>query len=95
MKFPFTAGELTKNATEKVKITLAKYRGDVKVDARTWFLDERSGDWKPTKRGFALPVAEVQSLSRIFKRAAKKARRNGLGRTDEKSSSGRKKRGES
>ena len=49
-------GEIRKNGKEdadRIMVKVAEYKGKPYADIRTYYRDDVSGDWKPTKKGVA------------------------------------------
>ena len=50
-------GEVRKNGSSRVKVTVAEYKGKPYADIRTYYLDDRD-EWAPTKKGVAFHSVE-------------------------------------
>lgn len=42
---------IQKNTTEQIQISEKKYKDNKYIDVRVWYLDEKSNEYKPTKKG--------------------------------------------
>jgi len=42
---------IQKNPTEKIQVSEKEYKDNKYIDVRIWYLDEKSGEYKPTKKG--------------------------------------------
>ena len=47
-------GEFQKNTAELVKVSWETYKGSSFVDIRAYYEDS-TGEWRPTKKGIAIP----------------------------------------
>ena len=45
--------EFQKNSTEKIRARVGEYNKRKFADLRIFYLDEDSGEWKPTRKGIA------------------------------------------
>ena len=61
-------GEIQKNSTEKIKVTLSEYKGYEFIDVRVYYEDD-SGEWRPTKKGIAIAPDKVKELMDLLTRA--------------------------
>ena len=53
---------LPKNARETYRIALERYHGVPCIDARVWYLDDDSGELKPTRKGLAISLENWPSV---------------------------------
>jgi hypothetical protein len=58
-------GEIVKNDTDKIVVSLKEYKGRQYVDIRTWFYGEK-GDCLPTKKGVTLSQKQVSELIAVL-----------------------------
>ena len=54
--------EIQKDQKEKIIISTNEYKGHKYVDLRVHFEDERSGDYKPSKKGVALSAKVLPEI---------------------------------
>ena len=69
--------EWRRSQTERIRVTLERFRGRNVVTLRTWWTDKDGKD-QPGRDGITLDVADVPKLARVFKRAHKQATKAGL-----------------
>jgi len=65
-------GEFQKNTAEIVKVSWEAYKGSLFVDIRAYY-EDKGGEWKPTKKGIAIPKNKIKSLIELLQTAQKKA----------------------
>ena len=69
-------GEISKNAIEKIMVTLGEYKDKQRIDIRVYFLPDADPDnWLPTKKGINLSLnqwADFKGLVEIIDAALKK-----------------------
>ena len=62
-------GEIKKNASSKIKVTVAEYKGKPYADIRTYYLDDHD-EWAPTKKGVAFhTLQEIDDALLLLKGA--------------------------
>jgi hypothetical protein len=61
-------GEIQKNALEKIIVSTGTYKGYDFVDVRVYYQD-KDGEWKPTRKGVAVPPDKLEELIDLLKRA--------------------------
>ena len=66
--------EWRRSQTERIRVTLERFRGRNVVTLRTWWTDKDGKD-QPGRDGITLDVAHVPKLARAFKRARKQAKK--------------------
>jgi hypothetical protein len=69
--------EWRRSKTERIRVTLERFRGRNVVALRTWWTDKDGNDC-PGRDGITLDVVHVPKLARVFKRAQKQAKKAGL-----------------
>ena len=62
-------GEFQKNTAELVKASWETYKGSSFVDIRAYYEDS-TGEWRPTKKGIAIPKDKIESLVSLLQDAA-------------------------
>ena len=55
--------EMEKSGNEKIKFSLTEFKGKNYVDLRVYYEDDE-GDWKPTKKGITVPLAQFHELAK-------------------------------
>jgi hypothetical protein len=79
MSAPITVKVLEKNARERVRISLDRYRGVDLIDVRvTVELSSSSGTWVPTAKGLSLRIEQLADLIEALQAAEAEARTRGL-----------------
>ena len=68
-------GEFQKNTAERVRLSFETYKGVKFVDVRAYYEDS-AGEWKPTKKGIAIPPDKVESLIELLHAAHKKIKKS-------------------
>jgi len=58
---PITIAEWPRTDDEVVRLTLARYRGQDRLDLRIWRA-LANGDYQPTRRGVPIPLARLSKL---------------------------------
>lgn len=61
-------GEIQKNSTEKIRVTISEYKGHEFIDVRVYFEDD-NGEWKPTKKGIAISPDKIDEVISLLKKA--------------------------
>lgn len=64
-------GEIQKNSTEKIRVSLSEYKGYQFIDVRVYFEDD-SGEWKPTKKGITVSKDNIEPLVKLLNEGKKK-----------------------
>jgi len=54
--------EIKKNSTEVYRIYEKEYEGYKFIDVRIYYMDRKTGDWKPTKKGISLMPNNVPDV---------------------------------
>ena len=65
---PNVVGEIQKNETEKITVSLNEYKGFKYVDIRLYFQD-KEGSWHPTKKGITVSPGKVNTLIGLLSKA--------------------------
>ena len=53
---------IERGPTQQIQVRLTTFRGREYLDLRNFYLDEESAEWKPTKKGIAVPVELYDEL---------------------------------
>jgi hypothetical protein len=61
-------GEMPKNSTEKVRVSIEEYKGYSFIDVRVLYEDD-AGEWKPTKKGITVSPEKADNLIELIKSA--------------------------
>ena len=62
--------EFMKNAFEKVRVELCKYKGKDLINVRIYFqADREKGEWKPTRKGITMDVELIDELKEAIEKA--------------------------
>lgn len=64
-------GEIQKNSTEKLKVSISEYKGFIFLDVRVHYEDDQ-GEYKPTKKGITLKKEDIEPLIKLLKEGEKK-----------------------
>lgn len=64
-------GEIEKNQSEMIRIAIEEFKGYEFLDIRVYFKDS-NGEWKPTKKGVAVPTDKIDTLSGFIREAGEK-----------------------
>ncbi len=56
---------------QQIQVRLATFRGREYLDLRNFYLDEESAEWRPTKKGIAIPVELYAELMSALQEAGK------------------------
>ena len=54
-------GEIERNPTEVVRVSVSEYKGRKYVDLRIYYKDDE-GEWKPTKKGVTVQPDKVEQM---------------------------------
>lgn len=65
-------GEIQKNSTNKIRVSVREYKGRQFVDVRTFFQNEVSNEYGPTKKGIAISPDKITELIRLLSEADKR-----------------------
>lgn len=63
--------EIEKNLKERIRVSIEQYRGTTFCDVRVYF-EAENGEWKPTKKGIALPKVSIDAVIEALQEARKK-----------------------
>lgn len=74
--------EFTKNARERVRVTLTTYGGHKLIDLRAFYQDTSTGEWRPG-RGLALRRELLPDLKRAILAAEKAAKQEAAAQATE------------
>ena len=55
------------NGREKIVFSITEYRGQKRVDSRTYFVNA-AGEWCPTKKGWNVPLSLLTTMQNSFNR---------------------------
>lgn len=66
-----TIGEIPKNSTEKIRVSISEYKGYKFLDVRIYYEDD-TGEWKPTKKGIAISKDNLEPLIKLLNESKKK-----------------------
>ncbi len=66
-----TIGEISKNSTEKIRVTVSEYKGYTFLDVRVYYEDDQ-GEWKPTKKGITISKDNLEPLIKLLNEGKKK-----------------------
>jgi hypothetical protein len=64
-------GEIQKNTTERIRVSVSEYRGYTFLDVRVYYEDD-NGEWKPTKKGITVSKDNIESLIKLLNEGKKK-----------------------
>lgn len=64
-------GEIQKNSTERIRVSIEEYKGYSFLDVRVYYEDDQ-GEWRPTKKGIAVPPDKVRDLIELLRKGTKK-----------------------
>jgi hypothetical protein len=62
-------GDIERNETEVMRVSVAEYKGRKYVDLRIYFEGD-DGEWKPTKKGVTVQPDRVPDLISLLKKAS-------------------------
>ena len=60
-------GEIERNPTERLRISLENFKGRDYVDLRIYYQDD-AGEWRPTKKGVTLSPEKVDEAMEILQK---------------------------
>jgi len=61
-------GEFQKNTAELVKVSWETYKSSQFIDIRAYY-EVEPGEWRPTKKGIAIPKDKIESLIELLQSA--------------------------
>jgi len=61
-------GEIQKNSTEKIRVSVASYKGHGFIDVRVYYEGD-TGEWRLTKKGIAIASKKVDDLIKLIEKA--------------------------
>lgn len=61
-------GDIERNPTEVVRVSVSEYKGRKYVDLRIYFKNAE-GEWAPTKKGVTVPPDKVEEMLNLLKQA--------------------------
>lgn len=61
-------GEFQKNTAELVRVSWETYKGSCFLDLRAYY-ENKAGEWKPTKKGLAIPKDKIENLIELLRSA--------------------------
>ena len=63
--------EVKKSTDRQLRITLQEYRQDPVLDVRFYYLDGKSGEWRPTRQGITLTSSDmIEDLMKVLPQAS-------------------------
>lgn len=54
--------EIKKSETEVIRVEKSEFKGKEYVQVRTWYLDQKTDEWKPTQKGISVPIEKYEAL---------------------------------
>ena len=64
--------KLDKSADLQLKVTLQEYKGVLLIDVRFYYLNYRTGEYRPSTQGIALTSPDlIEELVKVLPKAAK------------------------
>lgn len=64
-------GEIQKNSTEKIRVTVSEHKGYKFLDVRVYYEDD-SGEWRPTKKGITVSKDNIETLVNFLNEGKKR-----------------------
>jgi len=61
--------EFDRSATEKIRVQVREFKGHRYIDARIYYQDEETKEWKPTKKGLTLNLETSTLLREALEKA--------------------------
>lgn len=61
-------GEIERNPTEVLRVSLENFKGRDYIDLRIYYQDD-NGEWKPTKKGVTLAPDKIDEVIGFFTKA--------------------------
>ena len=65
-------GEIQKNKQEKLIVSISEYKAHTYIDIRVYYEDKKTGEYKPTKKGVALPPSIIREVMELVLEGAEK-----------------------
>ena len=65
-------GEIQKNKQEKLIVSISEYKATTYIDIRVFYEDKKTGEYKPTKKGVALPPSIIREVMELVLEGAEK-----------------------
>ena len=65
-------GEIQKNKQEKLIVSISEYKTHTYIDIRVYYEDKKTGEYKPTKKGVALPPSIIREVMELVLEGAEK-----------------------
>ena len=65
-------GEIQKNKQEKLIVSISEYKEHTYIDIRVYYEDKKTGEYKPTKKGVALPPSIIREVMELVLQGAEK-----------------------
>ncbi len=62
-------GEIERNQTEILRVSLENFKGRDYIDLRIYYLDENGKEWKPTKKGVTVAPDKLDQVIGFFEKA--------------------------
>ncbi|MGO9046306.1 MAG: transcriptional coactivator p15/PC4 family protein [Xanthobacteraceae bacterium] len=62
-ELPITVGEWVHSESETLRLTIEEYQGRRRADLRIWYTDPK-GKLHPTRRGVAIPLRRIKSVTK-------------------------------
>ena len=60
--------KMSKNAFEDIIINDSEFKGKTYIDIRVWYLEESSGEYKPTKKGISIDKDSWNDFVELLKK---------------------------
>ena len=57
---------IQKSPRLQIRIELDTYQGKEMINIREWYLEDDSGEWRPSKKGFTIPKYNLQALGELI-----------------------------
>lgn len=61
-------GEIERNPTERLRVSLENFKGRDYIDLRIYY-QEDNGEWKPTKKGVTVSPEKIDEIISFFSKA--------------------------
>jgi hypothetical protein len=62
-------GEIHKSDSQRVRVSVEPYKGEVYLDIRLYFHDQDNDIWKPTQRGVKLLINKADEVIKYVRKA--------------------------
>jgi len=59
-------GEIEKNSKEKIIVSINEFKGKTFLDLRVHFEEEKSGEYKPTKKGISISAKNIDGIINLL-----------------------------